>query len=380
MSANVRRSIVRVPAGGFSLVGTVHHQAGPDGVRGMRRIAFVLLNAGRAPRAGNSDLSSMLGDHLAELDFPTFRVDLPGLGDSPGPAPEADFFARVLNGRNDVATDELVRSLCETYDLEGVVLGGLCAGAVTSLRVASAGARGLLGVLLLEPNFRVTVQVDTSVAAEPSEQRRRRRDLLIKKLRKHLSLTGSLYFLTGENRVARLLEPARPWLQARLTALVGHALPRDINVEMVVCWGRALGRRLPTLLITAEGKVEDKACVRILDGLPPGDRALVTRVPITGTNHVLTGGNARQVVLDEVASWALRTFPERTSAGPQSQRPPSSQHRPSSQRAPSGPPSQRFPSGPSSQRFPSGPPSQRLSSGPPSQRSPSGPPSQRSTR
>lgn len=328
-------------AGGVSLVGTAHHVAGPDGVRGMRRVAFVLLNAGRAPRAGNSDLSSLLADHLAELDFPTFRIDLPGLGDSPGPAPEEDFFQRVLNGRNDAATDELVRSLCQTYDLDGVVLGGLCAGAVTSLRVASEGAGGTLGVLLLEPNFRVTVQVDTTVAAEPQEERRRRRDRLKKKLRKHLSLAGGLYFLTGENRVARLLQPARPWLEARLTAVVGHALPRDTNVEMVVCWGRALGRRLPTLLITAEGKVEDKTCARIVDGLPPGDRSLVTRVPIAGTNHVLTGGNARSIVLDEVARWALRCFPasDRTSSAA----PPSSRRlgAPSSQRSPTGPSSQR---------------------------------------
>jgi alpha-beta hydrolase superfamily lysophospholipase len=176
MSAKVRRSVVRVQAGGVSLVGTAHHVAGPDGVRGMRRVAFVLLNAGRAPRAGNSDLSSLLADHLAELDFPTFRIDLPGLGDSPGPAPEEDFFQRVLNGRNDAATDERVRSLCQTDDLDGVVLGGRCAGAGTSLPVASEGASGTLGVLLLEPNFRVTVQVDTTVAAEPQEERRRKRD------------------------------------------------------------------------------------------------------------------------------------------------------------------------------------------------------------
>jgi alpha-beta hydrolase superfamily lysophospholipase len=291
-------------------------------VPGMRRIAFVLLNAGRAPRAGNSDLSTLLADHLASLGFPAFRVDLPGLGDSPGPAPEADFFNRVLHGRNDQATDELVRSLCRTYGLEGVVLGGLCAGAVTSLRVASAAPKGILGVLLLEPNFRVSVLVDTSAAADDKEDRRRRRDRLLKKVRKHLSLTGSLYFLTGENRVARILAPAQPWLRSRLTALVGHALPRDANIEMVICWGHVLGKKVPTLLVTAEGKVEDKFCSRILEGLPAVDRKMVSRVQIADTNHILTGGGARQIVLDEVGRWAQQQFPptERTTA-PASQRP-----------------------------------------------------------
>jgi alpha-beta hydrolase superfamily lysophospholipase len=322
MSTTVRRSVVRVEAGPDNLVGTGHFRVESGGIAVMRRIAFVLLNAGRAPRAGNSDLSARLADHLAELGFPTFRIDLPGLGDSPGPPPEADFFARVLNGRNDDATDDLVRSLCHTYQLDGVVLGGLCAGAVTSLRVASGGTPGLLGLLLLEPNFRVTVQVDTTASAEVKTERRRMRDKLIKKVRRHLSLTGSLYFLTGENRVAHLLAPAQPWLRARLTALIGHALPRDTNVEMVVCWGRALGRRLPTLLITAEGKVEDRTCSRILEGLPPTDRKLVDRVPIADTNHILTGGSARQIVLEEVGRWALRTFPEsdRSSVAPSSRR------------------------------------------------------------
>ncbi len=68
---------------GQTLVGTVHEPSGDAAPPG-NRIALLLLNAGPAPRAGNSDLSAHLCDRLAERGMVCFRFDLVGLGDSSG--------------------------------------------------------------------------------------------------------------------------------------------------------------------------------------------------------------------------------------------------------------------------------------------------------
>ena len=129
------------------LAGTVH--APEDG--GPGKIGFLLLNAGPAPRSGNSDLSVRLGDLLASLGAYAFRFDLPGLGDSEGELPERTsvFWREVQRGRNDLPALELGRALKTAFRLNGLVAGGLCAGAITSIRAADLDPSVFSGLLLL---------------------------------------------------------------------------------------------------------------------------------------------------------------------------------------------------------------------------------------
>lgn len=50
-------------------------------------VGVLILNAGPAPRAGNSDLSVRIGDRLAARGNSVLRFDPPGLGDSRGSVP-----------------------------------------------------------------------------------------------------------------------------------------------------------------------------------------------------------------------------------------------------------------------------------------------------
>lgn len=119
------------------LVGTIARgpTAGNTGV--------VLLNAGLVQRAGPGGLHVRLAARLARRGFPTARVDLSGVGDSPvrrdrTPLDEA----RVLE----------VRSILDGFEEAGperFVLCGICTGADNAFRAALEEPR-VCGLILLD--------------------------------------------------------------------------------------------------------------------------------------------------------------------------------------------------------------------------------------
>jgi hypothetical protein len=266
------------------LVGTVHapKDAGPG------RVGFLLLNAGPAPRAGNSDLSVRLGDRLASLGAYAFRFDLPGLGDSEGELPErtSSFWREVQRGRNDVPALELGRKLKAAFQLSGLVGGGLCAGAITAIRAADRDPGVFSGLLLLEPSFRVEPESRASLTGETRLIRR-----------------GLLYLVAG-GRVTRMLRPLRPLFLRCLAFEGGHSLPVDQDPELVECWRRTLARRVPTFLAMAQAGDREHPCRRILDELPPYRRRAVTDLTVAGSNHLFTWGDGLDAVLRGAARWA----------------------------------------------------------------------------
>ena len=149
------RRIITFDHEGTALVGTYHV---PD-TRVLPRtdVGVLFLNAGAAPRAGNSDLSVHAADSLAGRGFHALRFDLPGLGDSFGES-AVDIHAhwrQVVAGRNDAATASLIASIRKRLGIRALIVGGLCAGSVTAIRVAAAGTPGVAGLMLFEPEFRL---------------------------------------------------------------------------------------------------------------------------------------------------------------------------------------------------------------------------------
>jgi hypothetical protein len=271
------------------LFGTAHEPRDP----GPGRMGFLLLNAGPAPRSGNSDLSVRLGDHLAALGAYCFRFDLPGLGDSEGALPERTsvFWREVQRGRNDAPALELGRRLRAAYQLRGLVAGGLCAGAITSLRAADRDPSVFSGLLLLEPSFKLEPEFRAPAPADP--------------------LRRALLFLLGDHKVARALRPLRPLLLRCL----GPSRPRDLDPELVLCWRRTLGRRLPTFLALAPSPGREHPCRRILSELPAYRRSALIEAEVEESNHLFTWGDGREAVIRAVGRWARafigRGVPER---------------------------------------------------------------------
>jgi hypothetical protein len=290
---------------GEDLVGTYHMPATipTNGYINEPRVGVLLLNPGPAPRAGNSDLYVHIGDRLASRGIPAFRFDLPGLGDSSGSTPsEIDsYWQEVLLGRNDAATLSLVGKLKQQFGLSSIIVGGLCAAIVPTLNVAYRCPGAIAGNILLEPIFSVG-EDDIS----NSRQTGIASNIIIRtraKLRRVLSIRDWFIFLTGDNRVAMALRPLRPILVQIQLWVIGHTLPRDMNVPLFMHWKGCLARGIPSLVVVAKGMGNDRYIAHAMDSLPSNVRGKITLIRIPQTNHTLTSGQARDISLDAIEQW-----------------------------------------------------------------------------
>jgi len=109
------------------------------------RLGVVLVSAGLLPKFGPFRLYAQLARRLAESPIATLRFDLGGIGDS---APEYE--GRRLQERTGLEIRAALDLLTERYQLDGIVLGGLCSGAEDAFRAAESDSR-VTGVLLIDP-------------------------------------------------------------------------------------------------------------------------------------------------------------------------------------------------------------------------------------
>lgn len=109
------------------------------------RLGLVLVNAGLLPKFGPFRLYAQLARRLAQSPIVTLRFDLGGVGDS---AQEHE--GRRLQERTALEIRAALDLLSERYELDGIVLGGLCSGAEDAFRAAESDPR-ITGVLLIDP-------------------------------------------------------------------------------------------------------------------------------------------------------------------------------------------------------------------------------------
>jgi pimeloyl-ACP methyl ester carboxylesterase len=303
----MRRNILTWHILNETLIGTHHIPAESNNDNGdqSHRIGVLLINSGPAPRSGNSDLPVRIGDRLASRGIPVFRFDLPGLGDSTGSTPSEfnNYWLEVLQGRNDAATMALIERLKEQFNLSDIIIGGLCAAAVPTLSVAANLAIPVAGVILMEPAVRFGSEIIPNFSqsnltpATPIGGQT--------KLAKLLSIRNWLRFLTGDNRVATTLRPLRPYLVRIQLMLFGHTLHGDMNVPLFMHWRNIHSRGTHSFVAVAEGNDMDRCVTHILDSLPAKAPGQVTLIRIPQTNHILTSGDARDIILDALELWCI---------------------------------------------------------------------------
>lgn len=284
----VRRSIEALRVGRETVVLTRHRAVleAPDA----KKPVFLLLNAGPAPRSGNSDLSVRIADACAAKGLATVRMDATGLGDSTGAswARIEDF--RVASQESDL--DALVASvasrLLERSDVSGVLLGGLCAGGTLAIRAGARLGASCDGLVLLEPDF-----LAASGDRRPGSGARRVRARASRGLRAVARRTRRF---AGLAPLARLLE-----LGGEFCA------PAAMHGRILADWRRVLERRPPVLLVVGQGL--DSA--RVVRGVLRSSRVAARHadiIEVPETNHILTAGDAVRALPEQIAEWACRAL------------------------------------------------------------------------
>jgi dienelactone hydrolase len=110
-----------------------------------RRVGFVLVSAGLVPKFGPFRLYAQLARRLAREGFLAMRFDLGGIGDS-----QQERTNLPLRERTEAEIRAAIDHMMERYELDGVVLGGLCSGAEDSFRFAERDVR-VKGVVMIDP-------------------------------------------------------------------------------------------------------------------------------------------------------------------------------------------------------------------------------------
>jgi alpha-beta hydrolase superfamily lysophospholipase len=328
------REVLQVELDGTTLTGTRHVASTPRA-----RTGVLFINFGYVPRDGHGGLAAHAGDALAAMGVPTYRFDLPRLGDSPGPLPpEApEFYDLVTQGGYVPVTRALVRALLATEGLDGLVLGGLCGGAVTAIFVADLEPARIWGLILMEPELYLTEPRKAPAEAPRPSRRtwlgeRLPPGPLAEPLRALLALRapfepdlarayarlvarepfrrlhGALFNYWGWMRLLTREGLRGSWIPLPRKAILEFVLSRSelpavTNLPLVSAWQNLVRTRQPVLVVTAAGKLReiffDRINATVLEGV---DTRSVQHVRLEHTNHLFTtGGAIRRVVASMVA-------------------------------------------------------------------------------
>ncbi|HUA19315.1 MAG TPA: alpha/beta fold hydrolase [Bryobacteraceae bacterium] len=220
------REVIAVAVNGNCLYGTYHKSSGGTaalrpGPHESHRVGVLFLNPGFLPRASPSAV--YWADSFAKAGYPAFRFDLPGLGDSEGQIP-AKMLEYVGSGGYAPVLSHIVRELAGRFGLSGVVIMGLCSGAVSALFTAAV-AKECVGVVLMDPYFFL-------------HQERM-------KIRNELSRWATWTRLGAiASEVYHRLRHMRQFFR-------GNRFPSNANLPLLRCWDQLTSAGVPILILKA---------------------------------------------------------------------------------------------------------------------------------
>jgi pimeloyl-ACP methyl ester carboxylesterase len=290
-----RRELITLDGGGVLLRGTFHrpHGRGSDSEQGAstrNRIGVVFLNSLSLPRAATGDSAVYWAESFADCGYPSFRFDLPGLGDTAGDIPLELLNFINAGGYASIAAakiDELVKR----FELSGAVLVGHCAGTVSATYAAAASAGKCKGLVLLDPYFHVPQAIR-------SKARRGLSDWAL-----HSRFGGVLSNIYDQVRDVLLL-------------LRKNAPPRNANFGLLSRWKEVASAGLPILFIKAPARkaagTKPRAgefdYLKYVLGLAGRNSKVVVEL-IQGTDHSFANRQGRAAVRQHTERWLASYFP-----------------------------------------------------------------------
>lgn len=291
-SINARELIV-LDGLGVTIRGTYHRThddlcgAQPEAVRG-DRLGLLFLNGLGATRASTGDSAVHWADWFAKRGYPSFRIDLPGYGDSDGET-ASDLLGFINKGGYASPAAAAISEIVARFNLSGVVILGHCSGSVSAIYTAAV-SKECKGLVLMDPYFHLPQ------TAQPEFRRQ-------------------LHFWAMQSRLGGFLSKMFDILK-EISLSLHRNVPNNTNFPLVRCWKTLTSTRLPILILKVPArkgpgpkrKVGEFDFLHYILGL--AGRKSQVKVHFTeGANHSFANNLGRQAFLQHTQDWLDTYFP-----------------------------------------------------------------------
>jgi alpha-beta hydrolase superfamily lysophospholipase len=305
------RKLLSIRTDGVLMQGTVHY--GPafsddikDRCGNEHRVGILFLNPGYLPRSARGDLYVRMADQLARNGHLVFRFDLPGLGESPGDLPEnvLPFFVKVQTGQYAQETSLLVQEIVRQFGLQGLVLAGICGGAVTALFAAQKCIPGMVtGLVLLDPTFK-------TFSAQPAPQAPRTGIARVwsdawGRIR---AMNVRIRAKVVRTEFGERMSVAYALIKKAARILLLNRLPANSNMALIRCWREQAVGGMPILVFNADSEARRLDEYDYSSYLLKGASRNTTWVTIEETNHSFLEGKAPEVLQEHITQWLATHF------------------------------------------------------------------------
>ena len=247
-------------------------------------IGVVFLNSLSPTRASTGDSAVYWADSFAKCGYQSFRLDMPGFGDSDGDHP-TELLSFINTGGYASLVSAKVDELTARFGLSGVVIVGLCAGAVSALYAASA-SRQCKGLVLMDPYFFLPL------AGRPT---------LWQKATNRIS----------RSVLGRLLGGIYDQLSDFCVTLFRPGPPSNANFALLNCWKRVAQAGLPILVFQAPHSTLNLGGFNyrsyLLELAGPNSQVVIQ--DIKNTDHSFSDRIGRAAVRLHTEGWLSIFFP-----------------------------------------------------------------------
>jgi alpha-beta hydrolase superfamily lysophospholipase len=273
---------------GAGVQGTYHRAAQASSGKVQDRPAVLFLNSLSLPRAASGDSAVQWADSIAQSGYPTFRIDMPGLGDSAGHT-STDLLDNINAGKLAPVASAVVKEITQRYALPGVIIFGHCAGSVSAL-YAAAAVKECKGLILLDPYFHLPQAKRPAVREGLSDWARR-------------------------SKIGRLLSYVYDRVKKLALLMRGTTPPGNANQPLLACWKQVATGGLPILLLRAPGIKAQGSKPRVgeFDYIEhilklAGRKSKVSAEFVEGADHSFANHQGREAAERHIGEWLSSHF------------------------------------------------------------------------